>query len=58
MAYDILEQGLNPGRMRTVTPARGPLMVNRQRAAMLGIELEPHAELIDEIVEVALALTE
>lgn len=39
MAYDILEQGLHPGRMRPRTPSRGPLMVNRQRAQMLGIAL-------------------
>ena len=32
MAYDILEQGLNPSRMRTVVPPKGPLMVNRIRA--------------------------
>lgn len=40
MAYDILEQGLNPGRMRPKTPARGPLMVNMKRANMLGIRVE------------------
>src|SRR5215510_1838529 len=39
MAYDILEQGLNPGRMRPRTPERGPLMVNKKRANMLGITL-------------------
>src|ERR1043166_8296812 len=39
MAYDILEQGLNPGRMRPRTPPRGPLMVNKKRAEMLGINL-------------------
>jgi ABC-type uncharacterized transport system substrate-binding protein len=58
MAYDILEQGLNPGRMRTVTPPRGPLMVNRQRALMLGITLEDKLALIEEIVDNALALTQ
>lgn len=56
MAYDVLEQGLNPGLMRTKTPARGPLMVNRKRAQMLGIDLTPHAELIDEVIDDALAL--
>ncbi|MEM7403829.1 MAG: ABC transporter substrate binding protein [Pseudomonadota bacterium] len=56
MAYDILEQGLNPGRIRTTTPARGPLMVNRKRARMLGIALEPFNDIIDEFVDEALAL--
>ena len=56
MAYDILEQGLNPGLMRTITPSRGPYMVNRIRAASLGINLEEHADLIDEIVDEAVAL--
>jgi len=56
MAYDILEQGLNPGLIRTKTPAPGPLMVNRRRAEMLGIDLEPHQELIDEIIDEAIAL--
>jgi len=31
-------------------------MVNRMRAAVLGISLEDHAELIDEIVDEAVAL--
>lgn len=57
MAYDILEQGLNPSRMRTVTPQRGPLMINRQRARMLGIAIEG-ADYIDQIVDEALALNE
>ncbi len=56
MAYDILEQGLNPGLMRTKTPPRGPFMVNRQRARMLGIDLVDKMEFIDEIVEKAVAL--
>ncbi len=56
MAYDILEQGLNPGLMRTKTPPRGPFMVNRQRARMLGIDLGDKMEFIDEIVEKAVAL--
>lgn len=56
MAYDILEQGVNPSRMRTKTPPRGPLMVNRQRAAMLGIDLHDKMDVIDEIVETAIAL--
>jgi ABC-type uncharacterized transport system substrate-binding protein len=56
MAYDILNHGLNPGNMRTRTPARGPLMVNRIRAQMLGIALAGRTDVIDEIVDEAVAL--
>lgn len=56
MAYDILERGLNPSRMRTKTPPRGPLMVNRQRTAMLGIDLHDKMDMIDELVETAIAI--
>ena len=56
MAYDILSQGLSPRLMRTKTPARGPLMVNRQRADALGISLADHDYLIDEIIETSAAL--
>lgn len=56
MAYDILEQGLNPSRMRTVTPAPGPHMVNRIRAEQLGISLENKMAFIDEIIENSVAL--
>lgn len=57
MAYDILEQGLSPARMRTRTPPKGPFLVNKQRAAHLGISLEDNMYLIDELVEESLALT-
>lgn len=56
MAVDILERGVSPAQMPPRTPPRGPLMVNRQRARMLGIALEPHQHIIEEIVEDALAL--
>ncbi len=56
MAYDILEQGLNPSQMRTVTPQRGPLMINRKRAQMLGISLEDRMDMIDIVVEESVAL--
>ncbi len=56
MAYDILEQGLPPGLMRTKTPARGPLMVNRNRARALGISLDEHDYLIDEYIDTSAAL--
>jgi len=56
MAFDILEQGLNPSRMRTIVPPKGPLMVNRIRAKTLRISLEDKMDTIDEIVEEAIAL--
>lgn len=56
MAFDILEQGLNPSSMRTVVPPKGPLMVNRIRAKTLGISLEDKMDTIDEIVEESIAL--
>jgi len=56
MAFDILEQGLNPSRMRTVAPPKGPLMVNRIRANMLGISLADKMDAIDAIVEDSIAL--
>ena len=56
MAYDILEQGFNPSRMRTVTPNQGPLIVNRKRAEDLGIMLDDKMDFIDEIVEESAAL--
>jgi ABC-type uncharacterized transport system substrate-binding protein len=57
MAYDILEQGLSPSKMRTRTPARGPYMVNSNRAAALGISLKDKMYLIDEVVDTSQALT-
>jgi ABC-type uncharacterized transport system substrate-binding protein len=56
MAYDILEQGLNPSRMRTLVPPQGPLMVNRLRAQTLGIALKDKLNTIDEIVDESIAL--
>jgi ABC-type uncharacterized transport system substrate-binding protein len=56
IAYDILEQGLNPSRIRTKTPPRGPLMVNQQRATMLGITLDDKMHLIDKVIQTAVAL--
>jgi ABC-type uncharacterized transport system substrate-binding protein len=56
MAYDILEQGFNPGRMRTKTPPKGAAMVNRQRAYMLGISVEGKEHILEEIIDTAMAL--
>ncbi|MBF0340068.1 MAG: hypothetical protein HQL95_03790 [Magnetococcales bacterium] len=38
MAHRILEQGENPAAMPPVAPSRGELIVNRERARMLGLE--------------------
>lgn len=56
MAFDILDQGLNPAHMRTIAPLRGPLMINRRRAEMLGINLDEHRDIIEIIVDSAAAL--
>lgn len=56
MAVEILHQGAKPAAMKPRTPPRGPLMVNRQRANMLGISLEDKKHLVEEVVESALAL--
>jgi ABC-type uncharacterized transport system substrate-binding protein len=56
MAYDILEQGLNPGLIRTKTPPHGPLMVNINRANALGINLSSYQNQIDEIITESKAL--
>ena len=56
MAYDILEQGLDPGRMRPRTPARGPLMVNAKRAQALGIRLSDEMRKSVQLVDTAAAL--
>jgi len=56
MAIEILEEGIVPGDMKPRTPGRGPLMVNRERAERLGISLQEHTDIIEEIVEGALAL--
>lgn len=41
IAQDILTKGASPATYPTRTPARGALMVNRERAKMLGIALGP-----------------
>jgi ABC-type uncharacterized transport system substrate-binding protein len=56
MAVEILGHGTQPSQMRPRTPQRGPLMVNRERARMLGIALESKMDLIEEVVDEALAL--
>ena len=41
LAYDILAKGMKPATIPVRTPKRGALMVNRARAAQLGIALTP-----------------
>ena len=54
-AYQILEEGKNPGTIPVRAPERGPVIVNRQRANMLGIDLSGKA-FIEEFIDSALAL--
>ncbi len=56
MAVEILEHHVSPGRLPPRTPQRGPLLVNRQRAEMLGVALEPWMETIEELIERSVAL--
>lgn len=56
MADLILRSGLEPAHLSPRTPARGPLMVNRQRADMLGISLADASDIVEEVIEKALAL--
>ena len=45
MAVEILREGRKPAQMQPRTPKRGPLIVNRQRAQMLGLTLTPEMEI-------------
>lgn len=54
IAHDLLAGGKRPATYATVTPKRGPLMVNRQRAQMLGLTIPEGVA--DEIIEEASAL--
>ncbi len=56
LAVEILQRGVSPRQLPPRTPQRGPLIVNRQRAEMLGISLEPRMGMIEEVVKSALAL--
>ena len=50
IAADILSKGLNPATYPVRVPKRGALMVNRERAKMLGIRLTPRMG-IEEYIE-------
>jgi len=55
LAYQILEKGKDPADMPVRAPERGPVIVNRQRADMLGIDLAGKS-FIEEFIETSLAL--
>ena len=54
-AYQILEKGKNPENTPVRAPERGPVIVNRQRANMLGVDISGKA-FIEEYIDNALAL--
>lgn len=53
IAHSILSEGRKPAEIASYAPDRGPVVVNRWRARMLGIEaqINQHADIIDEFVE-------
>jgi len=55
MADMILHQKKNPADIAVVAPTRGAIMVNRQRAAMLGVDLA-NKNFIEEYIEKSAAL--
>jgi len=57
IANDILANGADPSTYSPRTPGRGPLMVNRQRAEILGIKLTDKMG-IEEYIEEASALND
>ena len=57
LAYQILEEGKSPADLSSYAPERGPFIVNRQRAEMLGIyDKVKDNPLVEEYVEKAMAL--
>ena len=55
LAYQILEKGIKPADIPVRAPERGPVIVNRQRADMLGIDLSGKM-FIEEFINTSLAL--
>lgn len=55
VAWQILAQGKNPADIPVRAPERGPVIVNRQRARMLGIDLS-NLSFIEEFIDNSLAL--
>ncbi len=54
-AYQILIKRKNPANIPVHAPERGPVIVNRQRANMLGVDISGKA-FIEEFFDNALAL--
>ena len=54
-AHHILKNGKKPDNIPVRSPERGPVIVNRQRAKMLGIDISGKA-FIEEFIDRALAL--
>jgi ABC-type uncharacterized transport system substrate-binding protein len=57
IAHDILRKGANPATYPPRAPKRGALIVNKQRAKMLGITLNANMG-IEEIIDEASVLKE
>ncbi len=55
-ACGLLSQGLSSNLLRNRPGARGPQMINRQRAAAPGTSLLDHDCLIDEFIETSAVL--
>mgnify|MGYP001610337227 FL=1 len=55
LAHQILVESKNPAMIPVYAPERGKIMVNRERAAMLGIDLSGH-DFIEEFIDKSLAL--
>lgn len=55
LMYEVLNKGRSPGSIPFRAPERGPLVVNRQRAQMLGIKLTEKMG-IEEYIDKCLAL--
>ena len=53
IAHSILSKGLDPKNISSYAPGRGPFVINRWRARMLGLEtqINQHADIIDEFIE-------
>ncbi len=57
MADMVLHHHIAPGNIPVVAPSRGAIMVNRQRASMLGIDLS-HQDFIEQYIERSDALAQ
>ena len=53
MAHSILSGQTKPSEMASYAPDRGPFIVNRWRARMLGVEeiIDKNSELIDQVID-------